>query len=142
MCGCVARGRNFGSIRAWRSVVFRLVLELGSRTRDQPAPPHVVWEALVDPFRVGARRWLDLADDEVTPRIFEAVKPTLVVWSSLWPDRADDQICFDLEPAGSGCSLRWTLSTFGDPPDAGRLGRLRYRPNFLINGELRYSFGQ
>ncbi|MDQ1491933.1 MAG: hypothetical protein QOJ23_4447, partial [Actinomycetota bacterium] len=29
-----------------------------------------------------------------------------------------------------------------DPPDDERIGRLRYRLNYLINGELRYSFGQ
>lgn len=57
-------------------------------------------------------------------------------------DRPDDQIRFDLEPSGPGCSLRWTLLTADDPPDEGRLGQLRYRLNFLINGELRDSFDQ
>lgn len=118
------------------------MIELGGRKRDQPPPPSVVWESLTEPNRDTSRQWLQLRDDEVAPRVLEAAKPSLVVWSSLWPDRPDDQIRFDLEPSGSGCSLGWTLLTPVDPPDATRLGELRYRLNFLINGELRYSFGQ
>ena len=101
-----------------------------------------MWEALTDPFRVGARQWLELRDGEVVPRLLEAVKPFLVVWSSLWPDRPHDRVRFDLEPTGGVCSLRWTLVTAGDRPDDDRLDALRHRLDELINGELRYSFGQ
>ena len=117
-------------------------MELGSRKRDQAPPPSVVWEALTEPNRDPCRPWLELRDDEVAPEVVEAAKPTLVVWSSLWPDRPRDQISFDLEPSGAGCSLRWTLLTPDDPPDEATIGRLRHRLNYLINGELRYSFGQ
>ena len=118
------------------------MIELGSRKRDQPAPPSVVWEALTEPNRDPSRLWLDLRQDELTPSVLEAVKPALVVWTSLWADRPRDQIRFELERSGAGCSVRWTLETPDDPPDERRLGQLRYRLNFLINGELRYSFGQ
>ena len=96
----------------------------------------------MEPNRDPSRLWLELRDDEIAPKVLEAVKPALVVWSSLWPDRPRDQVRFDLEPSGGGCSLRWTLLTPDDPPDEAAIGRLRYRLNYLINGELRYSVGQ
>lgn len=119
------------------------VIELGSRERKQPPPPRVVWESLSDPRRAGTRQWLELRPDEVEPRVLRAEEPELVVWSSLWPDRPDDEIRFDIRPAQDGGSaLRWTLLTPGETPGPGVLGRMRYRLNFLINAQLRYSYGQ
>ena len=118
------------------------MIELGSRKKDQPPPAWVVWEALTEPNRDPIRQWLEFRADEMPPRILEASKPGLVVWSSLWPDRPHDRIRFVLEPSGSGCSLRWTLLTPDDPPDEARVRQLCYRLNHLINGQLRYSFGQ
>jgi hypothetical protein len=89
-----------------------------------------------------ARQWLELLDDEVDPRILASVEPDLVVWSSLWPDRPDESIRFDLAPEGDGCRLRWTLFTAGPPPSDSRLGHLRFRLNVLINDRLRRSYGQ
>jgi hypothetical protein len=96
--------------------------ELGSRKCDQAPPPSVGWEALTEPNREPGRPWLELDGDEVAPGIQEAAKPTLVVWSSLWPERPRDQIRFDLEPSGAGCSLPWTLLTPEEPPDESRSG--------------------
>ena len=118
------------------------MIELGSRARTQPPPPWVVWEALTDPFRKGAREWLELSDDELAPRVIGAVRPSQVAWSSLWPDRPQDRVLFDIEPAGDGSMVKWTLVSDGDPPDEVRLRQLRYRLNVLINEKLRYSFGQ
>jgi hypothetical protein len=118
------------------------VLEIGSRRRDQAPPPTIVWDALIDPYRPGSRQWLELRSDEVGPRILEAVRPRLVVWSSLWAERADDRIRFDIDEAQGGTSLRWTLLTPVEAPDEKTLGHMRYRLNYLINGQLRYSFGQ
>ncbi|GLX01369.1 hypothetical protein [Microtetraspora sp. NBRC 16547] len=118
------------------------MIELGSRERKQPPPPHIVWESLADPRRPGGRQWLDLHPDEVDPRILQAVKPELVVWSSLWPERPDDEIRFDIRPAENGCALRWTLLTPGEVPEQAVIGHLRYRLNFLINAQLRFSYGQ
>jgi hypothetical protein len=101
-----------------------------------------VFEALTDPTRPQGRQWLELAKDEVPPRVLEARHPHVVVWSSLWPSRPNDQIRFDLDQVGSGCSLRWTLFTPDDPPDEKLLGHMRYRLNYPINGQLRFSFGQ
>ncbi|MFL6074936.1 MAG: hypothetical protein ACJ73S_16180 [Mycobacteriales bacterium] len=115
--------------------------ELGSRERTQPAPPPVLWESLTRPRNPEARPWLDLLPDETEPRILEA-HPTLVVWSSLWPDRPDDQIRFDFRPAGTGSALRWTLLTPGPVPTRSRLNHLRHRLNYLINNNLRLSHGQ
>ena len=76
--------------------------------------------------------------------MLEQVRPHLLVWSSLWPDRPADLIRFDLEPdaEGSGCLLRWTLPTQDPavPPDS-VLGHLRKRLNVLINEKLRLSYG-
>jgi hypothetical protein len=101
------------------------MLEAGSRKRNQPAPPHVMFEALTRPDRDPARPWLELLDDEQRPRLVEVSKPglvvwsslsgprclVLVVWSSLWIKRPDAIVRFDLPPdsSGYGTDLRWTL---------------------------------
>lgn len=118
------------------------MIEVGTRKRNQPAPPSVVFEALTEPERPGGRRWLQLLDDEVRPQVIESDRPTLVVWSSIWSKRSDARIRFDLPPGGSGTDLRWTLSVEEPIPDEALLGHLRKRMNQLINADLRYSLGQ
>lgn len=116
---------------------------VGSRRRNQPAPPRYVYEALVDPLRPDARPWLVLAADEQPPSVLQSSEPDLVVWSSLWPRVPGAAVRFDLPPARGGTDLRWTLSLPDDdqPPDPGLVGHLCKRLNVLINAELRYSFG-
>ncbi len=117
--------------------------EIGNRQRPLPAPPKIVWRSLTQPRDPRARPWLTLLDDEVEPRILEAVEPTLVVWSSLWPSRKDDLIRFELQARGNtGTLLRWILTTEDEPPDQRRTGHLRYRINRMINGDLQLSYGQ
>jgi hypothetical protein len=116
---------------------------LAERERAQPPPPSVLWETLTDPHRPGSRQWLALADDEVEPAVIEASKPGLVMWSSLWPDRPKDRIRFTIrDDGGGGSRLKWTLESLDEPPDEARLGSIRHRINYLINGEMRESFGQ
>jgi hypothetical protein len=102
----------------------------------------VVWASLTRPRDPAARPWLALLGDEVDPRILDSVEPTLVVWSSLWPDRPEESIRFDIQPRGEGCDLRWTLWTAGPAPSAGRIGHMRLRLNVVINRDLRLSYGQ
>src|SRR5205807_8032621 len=118
-------------------------MELGARReRTQPPPPAVLWETLVEPRRPGGRQWLVLVEDEVEPKVLRAERPSLVVWSSLWSARRNDQIRFVItDDGGGGSSLKWGLETDDAPPSPAVLGRMRYRINFLINGEMRYSFG-
>jgi hypothetical protein len=129
------------------------MIEIGRRRRSLPAPPHIVWQSLTEPRAEHARPWLELLDDEVEPTIVEAVAPTRVVWSSIWPSRPHDRIEFDLEPDGGGTALCWTVLAPDDPddapdgapssiPDASKTGHIRYRMNVLINQDLRYSYGQ
>jgi hypothetical protein len=120
------------------------MLEAGSRKRGQPAPPRVVFEALTEPDRDRGRPWLNLRDGEQRPRVVEAQEPALVVWSSLWTERPDALVRFELPPdrTGQGTDLRWTLFLDDPMPDPGLLGHLRKRVNQLINADLRYSFGQ
>jgi hypothetical protein len=118
------------------------VVEIGSRERGQPAPPHVVWQSLAEPRRVGGRPWLELLDDEMEPAVLDATSPDLVVWSSIWLSRPHDLIRFDLRPAGSATALRWTVTTTGPAPDGSKAGHIRRRMNVLINEKLRYSYGQ
>lgn len=111
--------------------------------RNQPAPPHVIFEALTEPNRDPARPWLLLLDDEQRPQTTHARWPTLVVWSSIWTKRPDAVVRFDLPSDGSGgTQLRWTLLLAEPLPEPSLLGHLRKRLNQLINGNLRRTFGQ
>ena len=88
---------------------------LRSRSKAQPPPARAMYEALSDLIADQARReWLDLRDGEIPPRVLEAGFPSLVVWASLWPDRPDDQIRFDIEDQ----RLTWIL--MGEPNPRGR----------------------
>lgn len=120
------------------------MIEVGSRRRNQPAPPHALFEALTHPDRDPARPWLTLLDDEVRPVVTTAEPPHLVVWSSLWRRRLDAVVRFDLPPdaSGQGTDLRWTLLVEEPPPDDALLGHLRKRLNVLVNADLRATFGQ
>lgn len=119
------------------------MIEAGSRSRTQPAPPRVVAESLMEPDRDPARPWLVLLDDEQRPAVVEARPPELVVWSSLWPRRPDALVRFDVTTdGGAGTALRWTLLLDEPLPDASRLGHYRKRLNELINANLRYTYGQ
>jgi hypothetical protein len=97
-----------------------------------------IYEALSDPLADQTRReWLDLRDGELPPRVVQAIFPSLVVWASLWPDRPDDQIRFDIEDQ----RLTWTLMGEAADEDEERLDQLRYRLDVMINADLRTSFG-
>ncbi|GLZ81346.1 hypothetical protein Afil01_61530 [Actinorhabdospora filicis] len=109
---------------------------LGSRRRDLPAPPEVVWGDLMSPA------WLELLEDEVTPAVLRGTRHSLVEWGSLWPDRPEDRVRFELAATNGGTSLRWTLTTTGEKPGESRIGHLRYRMNLLVHGVLRGVYGQ
>jgi hypothetical protein len=68
-------------------VILVVVEELAGKEKTQAPPAWVVWDALADPGHPGSSAWLELADGEVAPRVLEASRPTLVVWSSLWRTR-------------------------------------------------------
>ena len=116
---------------------------IGSRTRRQDAPPWVIFEALTEPNRDPARQWLELLDDEIAPRVLDAVPTGHVMWSSLWVKRPDATVRFEIahQFEGPGTDLGWTVSVDAPPPDA-LVGHIRKRMNQLINANLRYSFGQ
>jgi hypothetical protein len=119
------------------------MIEIGTRRRNQPAPPHVVFEALVEPNRDPARPWLLLLDDEVWPEVRHAEPPSLVLWSSLWVKRPDAVVEFDLPRASDGgTDLRWTLRVAEPVPADALIGHLCKRLQVLINANLRYTFGQ
>ena len=121
----------------------RDMIELGSKTHNLPAPPKVVWDSLVNPHRQGARPWLNLLSDEVEPKVLEAEEPRLLVWSSLWPSRPNDQVQFELSSVGAdNTALKFTLLTPDEPPDQSKVGHLRKRPNHLLGADLRFSYGQ
>jgi hypothetical protein len=120
------------------------MVEAGRRQRNQPAPPHAVYEALTQPNRDPDRQWLELLDDELEPTVLESTNPTLVVWSSIWKKRPDARIRFDLplDASGQGTDLCWTLTVDEPMPDESQLGHFRQRLNELINRDMRLSFGQ
>ena len=55
------------------------MIEVGSRRRNQPSPPHVLFEALTEPDRDPARPWLLLLPDEQRPATVTASPPHLLV---------------------------------------------------------------
>lgn len=119
------------------------MLTVGSRRKNQPAPPHVIFEALTEPDRDPARPWLSLLGDEQRPRVLVAMQPDLVVWSSLWNTRSDARVRFDLPPDGrGGTDLRWTLLVEEPTLEPALRGHFCKRLNQLINANLRYTFGQ
>jgi hypothetical protein len=73
------------------------VREIATRRRNHAPPPWAVWERLVD-VRGGGHPWLDLVASEAYPSILEARRPSLVVWTSLWPGHPDALIWFDISP--------------------------------------------
>jgi hypothetical protein len=86
---------------------------------------------------------LVLLEDEHAPTSVQGDRPDLVVWSSIWEKRPDAQIHFELpSDGGGGTDLCWTLWVEDPVPHAALLGHMRKRLNELINGDLRYSFGQ
>ena len=118
--------------------------EIGSRKRNQPAPPHIIFEALTHSNRDPQRPWLMLLDEEIAPKVLKTTYPDTVVWSSLWKTRPDAVIHFDLprDQSGQGTDLRWTLEIDQPLPDDDLVGHMCKRLNELINANLRYSFGQ
>lgn len=119
------------------------MIEIGRRRRAQPAPPRVVFEALTRPDRDPYRPWLHLLDDEQRPQVVSSAEPSTVVWSSLWTERPDATVTFDLpSSADGGTDLGWTLHVQEPAPDDALVGHLRKRLNQLINADLRYTFGQ
>ncbi|ORA27412.1 hypothetical protein BST13_30595 [Mycobacterium aquaticum] len=120
------------------------MIEIGSRKRNLPAPPHVVFHDLVSPRSAGVRSWLHLLDDEVAPDVLERQESGHVVWSSLWPRRVDARITFELRQGGpgGGTDLRWTLTVDEPAPDESLTGHMRKRINTLIHAKLRYTYGQ
>ena len=65
-----------------------------------------------------------------------------MVWSSLWVERPDARVQFDLEGGGGGTDLRWTLYVDPPIPDEAVTRHLRKRMNELINANLRLTYGQ
>ena len=118
------------------------LVELLHRGEGQAPPPWVIWEALYDPWSMKGREWFDLQPGEVAPTIIEAKRPGLVVWGSIWSDQPELRVRFDLEPAGAGSFVTWTLLAPTRDFDEDDLKRRRYRLNQLINGRLRDAFDQ
>ncbi|MGW6374818.1 hypothetical protein ACWFRB_01980 [Rhodococcus sp. NPDC055112] len=103
----------------------------------------MVFQALIQPDRDPTRPWLVLRGNEQRPIIVDATEPHQVVWGSLWPERPDARIKFDITgPPRGGATLRWTLIVNDPIPDGDTVIQMRKRINELINANLRFTFGQ
>ncbi|MDQ6614144.1 MAG: hypothetical protein M3083_05205 [Actinomycetota bacterium] len=115
--------------------------ELARRSKTQAPPPWVVSEALRYARRHDSGEWFDTRPGEIIPSVLQYQRPSLVVWSSIWPDQPQLQIRFDIEASGAGSLVTWTLLGREGLSDA-HVQHLRHRLNELINGQLRESFDQ
>ena len=121
-------------------------VELVRRRKSQDPPARVVWQAIANPESTTSRGWpwFEPLADEQSPAIVEAVEPRHVVWGSIWRDRPDLHVVFDIEPQHSddryGCTVTWIMFGPDGALDADDLERRRYRMNQLINGILRDFF--
>lgn len=119
------------------------VIAYAARANRLPAPPHIVWGSLTDPQAPGARPWLNLMDDEIEPAVLESAPTSMVVWSSPWPSRPNDQVLIELAAGGmSDTSVRFTLLSPDELPDEGEARRLRKRISYLLFADLRDSYDQ
>lgn len=117
--------------------------DIARRRRTQPPPPHIVYQALIDPDRDPRRPWLILHEDEQRPEVAETIEPDLVVWTSIWPWRRDARIRFELSGSRrSSTTVCWILTVDDPVPDDETILRMRKRVNELINANLRSTFGQ
>lgn len=120
------------------------MIEIGRRKRNQPAPPHAVFEAMThldrDPDRPG---WI-CSTTRFARKLCTSIRRRLVVWSSLWVKRPDARIRFDLPPDANalGTDLCWTLLVDEPAPADALVGHMRKRLNQVINANVRYTFGQ
>jgi hypothetical protein len=119
-------------------------MDVLSKKRNQPAPPQVLFEALTQPNRDPSRPWLILLKGELMPVVVESREPGLVVWSTLWPERPEAVIRFELprDEGGYGTELTWTLQPEEPVPEGHRLVEMRRTINRLVNGNLRDTFDQ
>ena len=115
---------------------------VATRRRTQSPPPHVVFDDLANPGRPTHRPWLHLRADEVAPHVLVSEHASVVVWSSIWPARPDAKVRFELAPAGPGTDLRFTLLLDRPFPEDDKIRKMRKRLGWLINGQLRYTYGQ
>jgi hypothetical protein len=78
------------------------------------------------------------------PMAVETRGPDLVVWSTLWSDRPEAVIRFDLprDASGYGTDLKWTLVLDEPILERPRIIEMRKRINLLITGNLRDTFDQ
>lgn len=107
--------------------------------KSLPAPARVVRDNLIAP-ESGSREWLSLRSEEAQPRIL-AVSDESVVWSSLWPDRPNDEIRFEVAVKNSECLLAWELFVDAPEPDDNEAQAMASRVNKIVNNDLRRSFG-
>jgi hypothetical protein len=116
--------------------------ELRSRRRNQPAPPWAVFEDLCDPHRQPARPWLELRDDEVEPTVLDSRRAEYVVWSTLWSQRPDASVRFELTAVRGETDLRWIVFVEEPEPDTEFAHHMQHRIGELINANLRHTYGQ
>jgi hypothetical protein len=117
------------------------MIPVASKRRGQPAPPFIIAPMLAEPNKYPTHPWMTLLAGEEWPTVLRARKPEYVLWSSLWPDFTGVEVQFELAAtAGGGTDLRWTLLAPG-PLAVEAVAGVRHRINYLINAELRLSFG-
>jgi hypothetical protein len=108
-------------------------------SKSLPAPVRIVRDNLIAP-ESGSRAWLSLGSDETQPRVLAASDES-VVWSSLWLNRPNDEIRFELAAKNSECLLAWELFVDAPEPEDSEAQAMASRVNKIVNNDLRRSFG-
>ena len=119
-----------------------LLTTITGRTRKQPMPTPVLFEALRRPTSGHPRQWLTLQPGEQCPTATAATEPREVVWTTVWPDLTGAVIRFVIETDGPGSQLTWTLEIPDHPVADVRRATLTRRIDELVNRDLRLALGQ
>ncbi len=115
---------------------------VAERRRAQAPPARILLEDLSRPARDDSRAWFGIGPSRQLPEKISQPAGNSVRWSSIWPQRPDAVAEFVAEDIDGGCRLTWRLYLDDEQPDVETAKTLASDLDYLVNSELRRSYGQ